>query len=187
MSIRVDLVLTFTSFLRNFCIVTETLAATIFAVNLLQGFYAIKFPRQAPPPPPESARKQMPFKSPPPSVKRPFKDLTPKVRHHAHLRHNLLTFATQSTPQKQRPFSASTNGMPLGASSSLASLSVTSPSRYPPSPVSTPSRVLQYSVPESLSSTSSTLPPTPSPIMSEYRNKQRSVYGRELIVRTSFG
>ncbi|KAL1693097.1 hypothetical protein GGG16DRAFT_89271 [Schizophyllum commune] len=141
----------------------ETLAATIFAVNLLQGFYAIKFPRQAPPPPPESARKQMPFKSPPPSVKRPFKDLTPK-----------------STPQKQRPFSASTNGTPLGASSSIASLSVTSPSKYPPSPVSTPSRVLQYSVPESLSSTSSTLPPTPSPIMSEYRNKQRSVYGRPI-------
>ena len=123
----------------------------------------------------------MPFKSPPPSVKRPFKDLTPKVRLHAHLRHNLLTFSTQSTPQKQRPFSASTNGTPLGASSSLASLSVTSPSKYPPSPVSTPSRVLQYSVPESLSSTSSTLPPTPSPIMSEYRNKQRSVYGRELL------
>ena len=104
MTIRVDLVFTFTSFLRNLCIVTETLAATIFAVNLLQGLYAIKFPRQAPPPPPESARKHMPFKSPPPSVKRPFKDLTPKVRLHAHLRHHLLTFATQSTvPSKCSP------------------------------------------------------------------------------------
>ncbi|KAL1749060.1 hypothetical protein HDZ31DRAFT_79170 [Schizophyllum fasciatum] len=139
----------------------ESIAATIFTVNLLQGFFAIRFPRKSPPPPPESVRKQMPFKSPAPSVKRPFKDLTPK-----------------STPQKQRPFSASTNNTPLGASSSMASLSVTSPSRYPVSPVSTPSRVLQYSVPESLSSTASTLPPTPSPIMSEYRNKQRSVYGR---------
>ncbi|TRM65719.1 hypothetical protein BD626DRAFT_535256 [Schizophyllum amplum] len=141
----------------------ELLAATIFAVNLLQGFYAIKFPRKTPTPPPESARRQMPFKSPQPSAKRPFKNLTPK-----------------STPQPQRAFSASTNNTPLGASSSIASLSATSPSKYPASPVSTPSRVLQYSIPDSLSSTASTLPPTPSPIMSEYRNKQRSVYGRPI-------
>jgi len=70
---------------------------------------------------------------------------------------------TQTSPQQQRSFSSS----------------------YASSPISTPSRVLNYSIPSPSPSrfnvsinSSASLPPSPSPILSAFRGKQPTYVGR---------
>ncbi|KAJ7364108.1 hypothetical protein DFH08DRAFT_838362 [Mycena albidolilacea] len=137
-----------------FCIL-EVGAVALLSLNILQAVYAVKYPR-APPPPPPTPAKSKAVHVPAPTPKRAFR-LSPN-----------------SSPQLQKSFSFGTSGSVLQSSSTSA---------YPSSPVSTPSRVLNYSLPPSsststfVSSTSSIN--TPSPILSTYLGK----HGGEYIAR----
>ncbi|KAF6760708.1 hypothetical protein DFP72DRAFT_881305 [Ephemerocybe angulata] len=142
--------------------VFETSLAVIFSVNILQSAYAIKYPRAAPPPTPAKRGNALDFKSPKSTQNTPQKS-------------KLL--ASQSSPQPQKPFSFS-------PSSSLSSSLSGSTLNYPPSPVSTPTRVMQYSTittPRSgLASSTSTVGYTPSPAVPAYRGKLFNSTGRAL-------
>ncbi|GLB43180.1 hypothetical protein LshimejAT787_1300810 [Lyophyllum shimeji] len=112
-----------------------------------------------PAPPPTPARSKNLFKSAP-TPNRPFKVLSPNT-----------------SPQPQKSFSTSQTPafMP-------------SASKYPPSPLSTPSRVVQYppvppassTTAQAASSTSSMAFQTPSPVVSAYRGKHAGNVGRAL-------
>ncbi|KAJ6531887.1 hypothetical protein B0H19DRAFT_460589 [Mycena capillaripes] len=135
-----------------FCIL-EVGAVALLSLNILQGVYAVKYPRPPPPPSPSPAKaKSLHMGTPTP--KRAFR-LSPN-----------------SSPQVQKSFSFGSSGSALQSS--------TSTSTYPSSPVSTPSRVLHYSIPPSsststfVSSTSSIN--TPSPILSTYLGKHGGDY-----------
>ncbi|PPQ93377.1 hypothetical protein CVT25_007086 [Psilocybe cyanescens] len=168
------------------CII-EMGMVTVMGYNLLEAAYAIKYPPAPLPPVPPKALHKSSSASPSPSSalpalspsqplsksQRPFKVLSP-----------------HSSPQPQRPFAynpSSSLSLSRGGldSSSPSSASPKSPSRtggaasatpYAQSPISTPSRVLHYTVPPSAStasnvSTSSEFLATPSPVISAYRGK----------------
>ncbi|KAJ7773374.1 hypothetical protein B0H16DRAFT_1512128 [Mycena metata] len=137
-----------------FCII-EVGAVALLSLNILQAAYAIKYPR-APLPPSPSPAKPKGIHMAPPTPQRSFR-LSPN-----------------SSPQPQKSFSFSASGAALQSSASAA---------YPSSPLSTPSRVLHYSLPPgaSTSSTSTFAASlnTPSPILSTYLGK----HGGELTAR----
>ncbi|KAG5333654.1 hypothetical protein E4T56_gene19781 [Termitomyces sp. T112] len=140
-------------FYRWFCIIEVALVA-LFAFNLLQGLYAVQYPRTVPLTP----EKQKSLFQNTTNPKRSFKVLSPN-----------------SSPQPQRAFSMSQSASFTG-----------SPSTYPASPLSTPSRVVHYpsvsasSTNTNASSTSTTLfHSTPSPAIPAYRYHSNSV-GRAL-------
>ncbi|KDQ62400.1 hypothetical protein JAAARDRAFT_30307 [Jaapia argillacea MUCL 33604] len=136
---------------RTMC-ASEVMVIGVLGLNILQGAYALKYPRAPLPPLPSPAKT---IKSPATTpAQRRFKVLSP-----------------QSSPQQQKPFSAST-------------------SSYPPSPLSTPSRTVQYTFPSpspfntSLNSSSMSLPSSPSPMpplsssLAAYRGKHSTSVGR---------
>ncbi|KAK1222006.1 hypothetical protein PQX77_015185 [Marasmius sp. AFHP31] len=139
----------------------EVAITTICSYNILEGIYAIKYPR-APLPPPHLSplkKKQGLVMSPSPA-KRPNSIISPN-----------------STPSKNLSLSTRSFGQSLGGSTTPGKL------RYADSPLSTPSRVVRYTLPPQPSSTASaatnasstsTMPPTPSPVVSAYRGKQSS-------------
>ncbi|KAG5651814.1 hypothetical protein H0H81_007286, partial [Sphagnurus paluster] len=139
----------------------EVACAIVFAFNVLEGVYAVKYPRT--PTPPTPARSKALFNTPgTPTNKRAFKVLSP-----------------HSSPQPQKPFSMSTS---MSQSASFSG----SPSKYPTSPLSTPSRVVHYpTVPGSTntqaSSTSMTMTMmSPSPVVKAYRGRHAAGVGRAL-------
>ncbi|TFK37493.1 hypothetical protein BDQ12DRAFT_685398 [Crucibulum laeve] len=141
---------------RWFCIL-EVALMSISTFNLVEAIYAVKYPRAVLPPRPSPMQTKTASKTASTTPKRPFKVLSPN-----------------SSPQAQKPFTYSPS-----ASFSASSLSMSSSTTYPASPVSTPSRVLQYSVPASSStqgSSTSTVSylATPSPVISAYRGKHLS-------------
>ncbi|TFK21875.1 hypothetical protein FA15DRAFT_672164 [Coprinopsis marcescibilis] len=142
--------------------VSEVTALTIFLFNIFESLYALNYP---PPPLPPTPHKSLKHKPSAPHAtstpQKPFRVLSPN-----------------SSPQPQKPFTFS-------PSASLASFTA-SGQGYPPSPISTPSRVLQYSALSSsanggFNSSTSTSGYTPSPSVSVYRgmNLNNSV-GRAL-------
>ncbi|KIM42703.1 hypothetical protein M413DRAFT_444375 [Hebeloma cylindrosporum] len=142
----------------------ELAVVTLFGYNALEAIYAIKYPRKPLPPLTSPMRVHTP-KSSKATPKRPFKVLSPN-----------------SSPQPQKPFAFSPS-----SSTSLGSASmILSSSSYAQSPVSTPSRVLHYTIPPSSStntqaSSTSEFLSTPSPVISAYRGKHMSVdVGRSL-------
>ncbi|KAJ7170779.1 hypothetical protein C8R43DRAFT_1231517 [Mycena crocata] len=134
-----------------FCML-EVGAVALMSLNILQAVYAVKYPR-APLPPSPSPAKPKGIHMAPPTPQRSFK-LSPN-----------------SSPQLQKSFSFGASGSALQSSTSM----------YPSSPLSTPSRTLQYSIPPSsststfMSSTSTTMH-TPSPILSTYMGKHGGEY-----------
>ncbi|KAJ7227277.1 hypothetical protein GGX14DRAFT_555845 [Mycena pura] len=120
----------------------------LLSLNILQACLAVKYPRTPLPPSPSPAKTKGLHMSPP----------TPQ---------RSLRLSPNSSPQPQKSFS-------FGASASALQSST---STYPPSPLSTPSRVLQYSIAPT-SSTSSLLSSinTPSPILSTYHGKHGGDY-----------
>ncbi|KAJ7158667.1 hypothetical protein C8R46DRAFT_1354600 [Mycena filopes] len=136
-----------------FCII-EVGAVLLLSLNVLQAAYAIKYPR-APLPPSPSPAKPKGIHMSPPTPQRSFR-LSPN-----------------SSPQLQKSFSFGASGSALQSSSS-GSLSM-----YPSSPVSTPSRVLHYSLPAGPGTSTSTFSSsinTPSPILSTYLGKHGGDY-----------
>ncbi|KAJ7678903.1 hypothetical protein DFH06DRAFT_1315875 [Mycena polygramma] len=133
---------------------SEVGAVALMSLNILQAVYAVKYPLALPPPSPSPAKaKGLHMGTPTP--KRAFR-LSPN-----------------SSPQLQKSFS-------FGASGSVLQSS-TSSSAYPSSPLSTPSRVLHYSIPPSsspstFSMSSSSNINTPSPILSTYLGKHGGDY-----------
>ncbi|KAJ6508042.1 hypothetical protein C8R47DRAFT_1237157 [Mycena vitilis] len=134
---------------------TEVGAVALMSLNILQAVYAVKYPLALPPPSPSPAKaKGLHMGTPTP--KRAFR-LSPN-----------------SSPQLQKSFS-------FGASGSVLQSSTSSSSAYPSSPLSTPSRVLHYSIPPSsspstFSMSSSSNINTPSPILSTYLGKHGGDY-----------
>ncbi|KAG5641782.1 hypothetical protein DXG03_004258 [Asterophora parasitica] len=141
---------------RWFCVAEVTFAG-VFAFNVMEGVYAVKYPRSSQPTTP--ARPKTLF-SPTPNNKRAFKVLSPN-----------------SSPQPQKSFSAS-----LSQSASFSA----SPSKYASSPLSTPSRVVHYPSISTNTQASSTSTmafhahATPSPVVSAYRGKHANGVGRAL-------
>ncbi|KAK7033199.1 hypothetical protein R3P38DRAFT_2921307 [Favolaschia claudopus] len=143
----------------SFCIL-EVGAVVVFSLNILQGLYAVKYPRAPPPPSPTPAKS----KAIRPSTQ------TPKRAAAA------FRLSPNSSPQLQKSFSSfSASASALHSQSPNASKS--SLSGYPVSPASTPSKVLSYSIPpSSVSSSTSTFLSsssinTPSPILATYLGK----------------
>ncbi|KAF8991065.1 hypothetical protein BDQ17DRAFT_314527 [Cyathus striatus] len=138
----------------------EIAIAGIFGFNVLQSIYAIRYPRApfSPIQSPAHSKKRTPA-SAPVTPKRTFK----------------LPVSPSTTPLPQKAFAFSP--------SASTSLGMSTSSTYPASPVSTPSRVLQYSVlspsPNTSTSTAGVLA-TPSPIISAYKGKHSSSIGRGL-------
>ncbi|PFH46299.1 hypothetical protein AMATHDRAFT_43675 [Amanita thiersii Skay4041] len=175
----------------------ESAAAGIFMLNIMQGLYALRYPRKALalPSSPSKAKAKLKARTSPVTPKhRPFKMTSPK-----------------SASEPQRPFSFSpsssvSSSHPLNASTTSISLPqslLSSSTNYPTTPLSnTPSRgSLQYSLPFSLdassrslrsstgpggvsppsSSTSTAFPTSPSPVISAWRGKHlASEIGRPL-------
>ncbi|KAL0067766.1 hypothetical protein AAF712_005206 [Marasmius tenuissimus] len=92
----------------------------------------------------------------------------------------------QSTPSKNLSLSTRSFGQSLGGSTTPSKL------RYADSPLSTPSRVVRYTLPPQPSSaasaatnasSTSTMPPTPSPVVSAYRGKQSSTASAGRVLR----
>ncbi|KAF9546305.1 hypothetical protein CPC08DRAFT_700018 [Agrocybe pediades] len=139
---------------------------SLWMYNIVEALYAIKYPRTPLPAVTSPAAKKTLKSAIPASTsttpKRAFKILSPNT-----------------SPQPQRPFAPSSSLSSV--SMALHSLSASTGSGYPPSPVSTPSRVLHYNTPLSsstgtasilnASSTSSNYLDTPSPVISAYRGK----------------
>ncbi|ESK89355.1 hypothetical protein Moror_16198 [Moniliophthora roreri MCA 2997] len=146
----------------------EVAITTICSYNILEGLYAIKYPRAPLPPSNTSPTKKKPglVMSPSPA-KRPLSIMSPNIN-----------------PSKVFASPSNSKSLSLSTSRSLAqSLAGSTPGKYAPSPLTTPSRVVRYSMPPQPSSTvsaatnassTSTMPPTPSPIVSAYRGKQYS-------------
>ncbi|EDR05466.1 uncharacterized protein LACBIDRAFT_303228 [Laccaria bicolor S238N-H82] len=131
-------------------------AVTIFTFNIAEAGYALKYPPLPMPPVNSPARPKSNAKSPTTTPQRPFKVLSPN-----------------SSPQCQKPFSFAPSSPFASASFSMSSVT------YPVSPVSTPSRVVHYSIPPGSSSTNTQASSTstvgyfatPSPVVSAYRGK----------------
>ncbi|KAJ7126900.1 hypothetical protein C8R44DRAFT_779838 [Mycena epipterygia] len=130
----------------------EVGAVVLLSLNILQAAYAVKYPRAPLPPSPSPAKPKGIHMAPP----------TPQ---------RSLRLSPNSSPQPQKSFSFGASGSALQSSTST----------YPSSPVSTPSRVLHYSIPPAsststfMSSTSTTMH-TPSPILSTYLGKHGGEY-----------
>ena len=154
-------------------IYTEVGIAGLFCFNIALGILAIKYPR--PPIPPTPAKKGVQMS--PQSSKRPFGRLsTPNVRNFVSSQcMNILQRTTVTTP-----LSGARSLPGATAQSPIASVS------YPNSPLATPSRVVHYSMPMSsstttLASSTSSLPPSPSPVVAAYRGKHLGEsFGRKL-------
>ncbi|KAE9390569.1 hypothetical protein BT96DRAFT_889206 [Gymnopus androsaceus JB14] len=150
---------------RKVICVLELGLVTVLAYNILEASYALKYPRK--PLPPSNVS---PVKKPGPqgvfspgSAKKPFSIISPS--------------ATPTSKSKIFPYSPG---------QSLASLSQST--QYPASPMSSPSHIIRYSMPgrpsegtinASISSSTSTMPPTPSPsrtLASAYRGKHASSF-----------
>ncbi|KAF8905745.1 hypothetical protein CPB84DRAFT_1771094 [Gymnopilus junonius] len=140
--------------------ILETALTTLLGYNILEATYAIKYPR-TPLAPVTSPKKASPviFSS----------NKTPK---------KAFVISPNASPQPQKPFTFSPSASTSLASASIALSSSTSGSNptYAQSPLSTPSRVLHYSIPPSSStntqaSSTSEYPYTPSPVISAYRAK----------------
>ncbi|EPQ56076.1 hypothetical protein GLOTRDRAFT_110660 [Gloeophyllum trabeum ATCC 11539] len=106
--------------------VIELAVLTLLFLNILQCLYALTYPPSPPPPTPASSRKKVAF--------------TPTSSPSSGSKRKLLGASTSTSPsaslsQSQFPFRASASG-------------------YPPSPLSTPSRPLNYSLSFPSSSTS---------------------------------
>ena len=162
---------------------TEVLAATIFAFNVLEGAYAVKYPKPPLPPYASPAKTKPIFKSGPTPKKRAFKVLSPNVRIFLVRLMSLYLLAhdvkcIQTSPQPQKPFSPSPS----------FTTSISAGSTYPTSPLSTPSRVIHYSNLGGSTNTqsSTTTFQTPSPVMSAYRGKHLNSVGREFHFFTFF-
>ncbi|KIK63997.1 hypothetical protein GYMLUDRAFT_259051 [Collybiopsis luxurians FD-317 M1] len=132
----------------------------MLAYNIVEALYALKYPR-------ESIKKpapQGPFSPSPAKIKKPFSIISPN-----------------STPTSKSKIFTYSPGQSLGFSQSRSP-------QYPPSPVASPSHIIRYSMPpkggsseaginSSLSSSTSTIPPTPSPSSNQasaYRGKHAS-------------
>ncbi|KAG6916143.1 hypothetical protein DXG01_008294 [Tephrocybe rancida] len=125
--------------------------ATVFGFNVLEGVFAIKYPRVSVPATPGSAK---PLFQAVPTPKRTFKVLSP-----------------QSSPQPQKAFSISQS-----ASSSYPASPLSTPSRV----VHYPS-IAASSTNTNASSTSTMLfHSTPSPAVAAYRGKHSNSVGRAL-------
>ncbi|PPR04915.1 hypothetical protein CVT24_007159 [Panaeolus cyanescens] len=129
---------------------------TVLSYNILEGVYAIKYPRAPLPAIMSPAKAKSPVKTTTKTPSRPFKILSPNT-----------------SPQPQKPFAFSPSASLTSASIALAS------SGYKQSPVSTPSRVIQYKMPLSSSTTTqgssvSDYLASPSPVISAYRGKHSS-------------
>lgn len=153
----------------------EVTAITIFTFNIAEAGYALKYPPPPMPPGNSPARTKSNVKSPTTTPQRPFKVLSPNVRlfiFDVLAAANSLLHA-QSSPQRQKPFSFAPSSPFASASFSMSS------GAYPVSPVSTPSRVVHYSIPPRSSSTNTQASSTstvgylatPSPVVSAYRGK----------------
>ncbi|KAJ7104052.1 hypothetical protein B0H15DRAFT_808264 [Mycena belliarum] len=135
----------------SFCML-EVAAVALLSLNILQAVYAVNYPR-APLPPSPSPSKPKGIHMAPPTPQRS------------------LRLSPNSSPQPQKSFSFGASGSVLQSSTST----------YPSSPISTPSRVMHYSIPPSsststfMSSTSSNIH-TPSPILSTYLGKHGGDY-----------
>ncbi|KAJ4473988.1 hypothetical protein C8J55DRAFT_518632 [Lentinula edodes] len=151
------------NFRKVICVLELTIVAML-AYNILEAFYALKYPRKPLAPSLLSpAKKSNPLGViSPESAKKPFRILSPN-----------------STPTSRSKIFSPSQSLALSQSRS---------SQYPPSPASSPSRVIRYSMPPkgsstdggvnaSISSSTSTIPPTPSPsasLASAYRGKHAS-------------
>ncbi|KAF8159228.1 hypothetical protein B0H34DRAFT_767419 [Crassisporium funariophilum] len=142
--------------------VIEMGVVSVFSYNILEAAFAIKYPR-APLPQVTSPMKPHAVGTFSPTPKRPFQVLSPN-----------------SSPQTQKAFAFSPSSSLTSASMSFSS-SLSNNTTYAQSPISTPSRVLHYSVPLSSStntaaSSTSTAEylATPSPVISAYRGKHSS-------------
>lgn len=149
---------------------------SLFLFNILQGIYAIRYPRASFPPITSRTKPTIATKDPI-SPQRPSRLLPSRVSSHFHrLRRALIQFALilvslwQSGTQPQKPFSFSPSSS-FGRSMSA---------NYPSSPFSTPSRVVHYSVPPYMStdtrltSSSINFSSTPSPVVAAYRARHLS-------------
>ncbi|KAF8888099.1 hypothetical protein BD779DRAFT_1785955 [Infundibulicybe gibba] len=138
-------------FFRWFCLF-EVAIVSILGFNILEGVVAIRYPRAPLPPLASPARSKLIHKSP------------------AQPQRARSVLSPNSSPQPQKPFSYSQSMSALSASGG----------KYPASPLSTPSRTIQYTIPPSTPNTSiSSLAgagylSTPSPIVSAYRGKHPS-------------
>ncbi|KAJ3986407.1 hypothetical protein F5890DRAFT_1503712 [Lentinula detonsa] len=149
------------------CLLELTIVAMLI-YNVLEALYALQYPRKPLPPSGLSpAKKSNPLGIfSPESAKKPFRILSPN-----------------STPTSASKFQFFSPSQTLALSESRSS-------QYPPSPVSSPSRVIRYSMPPkggsseggvnaSILSSTSTIPPTPSPsstLASAYRGKHSSSF-----------
>ena len=138
----------------------------MLAVNVLQASYALRYPRTPLPPPPSPAKHPKNTPLSPPARQWRLQGLTPTVRDFRftscmsppgdHL------CVVQSTPQRQKAFST-----------------------YAPSPVSTPSRTLNYtfrstsSQPDaSFASSTISAPGSPASPLAAYRGRHSASVGR---------
>lgn len=143
--------------------VAEVATASIFLLNIVESVLGIRYPR-APLPPRTPATKSALTKTPnakSTAKQTPLRELAASVS-----RNN-------GTPRHSTQFSPASSFAPLGSTA------------YPQSPITTPSRTLNYSLMSSStntlgSSTSTHIPPTPSPIVSAYRSKQSAVNGQSI-------
>ncbi|KAJ3826198.1 hypothetical protein F5880DRAFT_1610437 [Lentinula raphanica] len=142
----------------------ELAIAALLTYNILEATYALQYPRKPFPPSALSpAKKSNPLGIfSPESAKKPFRILSAN--------------STPTSASKYKPFTPGRS----------VALSESKNSHYPLSPASSPSRVIQYSMPSksgssgvnaSISSSTSTIPPTPSPsstLATAYRGKHAS-------------
>ncbi|KAF8206328.1 hypothetical protein K438DRAFT_2014073 [Mycena galopus ATCC 62051] len=138
-------------------------SVVLLSLNILQAMWAVNYPRAPPPPSPSPAKaKQIHITTPTP--KRSFR-LSPNVR----------VFDPAAGNLSYLPVEPPTPKILLLLRASGSALQSSTSSTYPSSPLSTPSRVLNYSLPAS-SSTSTFMSSTgsintPSPILSTYLGK----------------
>lgn len=143
--------------------VAEVGTASIFLLNIAESILGIRYPR-APLPPRTPATKSALTKTPNTTSnarQTPLRELAASVSRTGTPRHS-----TQFSPASSKVFA------PIGSSG------------YPQSPITTPSRTMNYSLMGSTttigSSTSTHIPPTPSPIVSAYRGKQSAANGQSI-------
>ncbi|THV04996.1 hypothetical protein K435DRAFT_746403 [Dendrothele bispora CBS 962.96] len=163
-------------FEKFFC-VFEVVSLAVPSYNILEALYAVKYPRASLPPSHLSPMKKKGIVSTPQSSKKPF-SLTSST--------STASKIFSYSPGSSQSLSRSAYLSPLSKSTALDE------SGYPSSPLSSPSRILRYSMPpgtpaspsktpnpNSMSTTTmgstSALPPTPSPVVSAYKGKRGTV------------
>lgn len=134
----------------------EIALLAVLLFNVAQASYALKYPRVPPPPAPSPARKAKDTPLSPARQWRLSSSTTPNVRFCIEqLGLNLPWTSPQSSPQRQKAFSS-----------------------YAPSPVSTPSRIVNYTIPGSVASppdasfaSSMSIPGSPASPLAAYRGR----------------